>query len=117
MSTAKHLNQQQFSAFKEKPAATGQHSVPDMDAHEWGALMGHIATSAPGEPLSDLGPSQAISGPMPARPQPTASHQAAAGTHVDRYEDLSPSEIAHRRSNKLQNIHEDYTSPDYKPLL
>jgi hypothetical protein len=72
MSSAKHLNQQQFSAFNSTAPshapATGQHSVPDMDVQEWSTLMGHIATMAPGEPLSDLGPSKPISGPMPARP-------------------------------------------------
>lgn len=75
MSSAKHLNQQQFSGFDATAMhapATGQHSVPDMDAHEWGALMGHMATMAPGEPLSDLGPSHPISGPAPARPNSTS---------------------------------------------
>jgi hypothetical protein len=78
MSALKHVNQQQFSAFKDKPShapATGAHSVPDLDAREWGTLMGHMATMAPGEPLDDLGPSKPITGPMPARPSTSTTSQ------------------------------------------
>lgn len=78
-----HLNQQQFSGFDPSAThapATGKRSAPDMDAQEWGTLMGHIATMAPGEPLSDLGPSKKITGPMPARPSTTSKHSEWIGS-------------------------------------
>jgi hypothetical protein len=114
MSATSHINRQQFSGLTAQPRPPSE--VPDMDVHEWGALMGHIATAAASGyhgPLDDLGPSVPVAGPPAVRAKP---RRAPAPARLDRYEDLSPAEIAHRRSNKVMGIPEDYTDPGYRPM-